>query len=316
VGGTYYVRRLIGRGGMGEVYLAEDKGGHRVALKMLNDVMANDARVVERFKREATIARLILSPYVVRLENAGSHEDRLWIAFEYLVGESLDRRLQQDTSLPFDEVARIVDQPLQGLRVAHDLNVVHRDIKPGNLFIEARGQASSGARDDAGRVCILDFGISKFRSSIVGQPTQALTTADSVLGTTGYMPPEQLEAPESVDARADLYALATVAFKALTGRLPCDGESPALIMAFKRKRDPHSLAAVTGMLWPEEAEAFFARALARERDRRFVNATEMLAGWRDLCRLRDRLPISTRKPSSLADEDTLRDAAGTGDAVD
>src|SRR5215472_17843291 len=139
VGATYRVRRLIGSGGMGEVYACDTKAGDKVALKVLHEKAAQDPDLVARFQREAMIAAQINSPYVANILGAGKDRNgRLWIAFERLEGEGLDERIRREQYLSFGDVAPVVDDALQGLGAAHRAGIVHRDIKPANLFIERR----------------------------------------------------------------------------------------------------------------------------------------------------------------------------------
>src|SRR3984957_9100101 len=139
VGGHYKVNRLIGQGGMGEVYAADAKSGEKIALKVLHDRAAQDPDLVARFQREASIAARIQSPYVAAVLGAGKDRNgRLWIAFERLIGEGLDERVRREQYLSFSEVAPIVHDTLSGLDAAHAAGVIHRDIKPANLFVERR----------------------------------------------------------------------------------------------------------------------------------------------------------------------------------
>src|ERR1700722_17205024 len=139
VGGHYKVRRLIGQGGMGEVYAADGKTGEKVALKVLHEKAAQDPDLVARFQREAEIAARIKSPHVACILGAGKDRNgRLWIAFERLGGEGGDESIRGEQYLSFADVAPIVDDALQGLDAAHTAGVIHRDIKPANLFIEKR----------------------------------------------------------------------------------------------------------------------------------------------------------------------------------
>src|SRR4051812_7107447 len=167
IGGVYKIRRLIGQGGMGEVYAAEGRGGEKIALKVLHERAAQDPDLVARFNREADIAKKIVSPYVAAILASGKEKDgRLWIAFERLVGEGLDERLRREQYLSFAEVAPIIEDALQGLNAAHQAHVVHRDIKPANLFIEKRKLTPEEIQhgDAEERTRILDFGVSKMKS--------------------------------------------------------------------------------------------------------------------------------------------------------
>jgi len=285
VGGIYRVRRLIGSGGMGEVYAAEGKAGEKVALKVLHERAAKDPDLVARFQRESAIAAHIKSPYVAGILGAGKDRNgRLWIAFERLEGEGLDERLRREQYLSFGDVAPVIDDALQGLGAAHGAGVIHRDIKPANLFIERRALTAKqiAAGDPEERTRILDFGISKLRRSArpAAKSEPSLTAFDATLGSFAYMAPEQVRGSARVDERADLYALGAVAFRALTGRLPFEGTNALTLIALKLDREPPSLAATTGDEWPQTIERFLERMMARDRDRRFTSAKEALDAWR------------------------------------
>src|SRR6185369_8663878 len=288
IGGIYKIRRLIGQGGMGEVYAAEGRGGEKVALKILHERAAQDPDLVARFNREADIAKKIASPYVAGILGSGKEKDgRLWIAFERLVGEGLDERLRREQYLSFAEVAPIIEDSLQGLNAAHHAHVVHRDIKPANLFIEKRKLTPEEIRhgDAEERTRILDFGVSKMKSNAARRRSEpSLTAFDATLGSFAYMAPEQVRGSARVDERADLYALGAVGFRALTGRLPFEGTNALTLIALKLDRDPPTLAHTTGDTWPAAIEKFLSKIMARERDRRFHSAAEALDHWRKVCR--------------------------------
>ena len=309
IGGIYKIRRLIGQGGMGEVYAAEARSGEKVALKVLHERAAQDPDLVARFNREADIAKKIASPYVAAILGSGKEKDgRLWIAFERLVGEGLDERLRREQYLSFAEVAPIIEDSLQGLNAAHQAHVVHRDIKPANLFIEKRKLTPEEIQhgDAEERTRILDFGVSKMKSSAARRSEPSLTAFDATLGSFAYMAPEQVRGSARVDERADLYALGAVAFRALTGRLPFEGSNALTLIALKLDRDPPTLAQTTGDTWPAAIERYLAKIMARERERRFGSAMEALDGWRKVCRVmgnsRRRAPAPA-PPSSLSMRD-------------
>jgi eukaryotic-like serine/threonine-protein kinase len=303
VGGHYKVRRLIGQGGMGEVYAADGKNGEKAALKVLHEKAAQDPDLVARFQREAEIAANIKSPHVACILGAGKDRNgRLWIAFERLVGEGLDERIRREQFLSFADVAPIVDDALQGLHAAHRAHVIHRDIKPANLFIEKRvlteRDIDRGEPDE--RTRILDFGVSKYRARNGQQNSEpSLTAFDATLGSFAYMAPEQVRGSARVDARADLYALGAVAFRALTGRLPFEGSNALTLIALKLDREPPSLASTTGDAWPQTMERFLAKIMARERDKRYASATEAIEAWRKVCKVMGNLP-QQRVPSRTA----------------
>jgi serine/threonine-protein kinase len=298
--GIYKMRRLIGSGGMGEVYAAEGKSGEKVAIKVLHDKAAQDKDLVARFHREAAIAAQVTSPHIAGILGAGKDRDgRLWIAFELLSGEGLDERLRREQYLSFAEVAPVVDDALQGLAAAHKADVVHRDIKPANLFIEKRRLSAReiAADESEERTRILDFGVSKIRSPKGQRSEPSLTAFDATLGSFAYMAPEQVRGSARVDERADLYALGAVAFRALSGRLPFEGQNALTLIALKLDREPPTLSSTTGDEWPASIERFLARMMARDREKRFASADEALATWRRVCRQMGNAP--RRRPRML-----------------
>jgi serine/threonine-protein kinase len=315
IGGVYKMRRLIGAGGMGEVYAADRAGGEKVAIKVLNDKAARDKDLLARFDREAAIAAQIKSAHIAPILASGKGPDgRPWIAFELLSGEGLDERLRREQYLSFADVAPIVNDALQGLADAHRAGVIHRDIKPANLFIEKRQVSrASGREKEAGvaiqeRTRILDFGVSKLRppkgSRRKSEPS--LTAYDATLGSFAYMAPEQVRGSARVDERADLYALGAVAFRALSGRLPFEGQNALTLIALKLDRDPPTLSATTGDEWPMPIERFLARMMARTREGRFASASEALVAWRGVCRQMGDVP--RRRPRTLPARDESADA--------
>ncbi|HEY8089058.1 MAG TPA: serine/threonine-protein kinase [Polyangiaceae bacterium] len=300
VGGVYKVRRLIGSGGMGEVYAADGKSGEKVAIKVLHDKAAQDKDLVARFNREASIAATIQSPHIANILGAGKDRDgRLWIAFELLSGEGLDERLRREQYLSFAEVAPVVDDALQGLAAAHNAGVVHRDIKPANLFIEKRRLTARDIANDESeeRTRILDFGVSKVKAPKGQRSEPSLTAFDATLGSFAYMAPEQVRGSARVDQRADLYALGAVAFRAMSGRLPFEGQNALTLIALKLDREPPTLSSTTGDSWPAGIEKFLARMMARDREKRFASAEEALATWRRVCRQMGNAP--RRRPKML-----------------
>jgi serine/threonine-protein kinase len=300
LGGLYKMRRLIGSGGMGEVYAAEGKSREKVAIKVLHDKAAQDKDLVARFHREASIAAQIKSPFIANILGAGKDRDgRLWIAFELLSGEGLDERLRREQYLSFAEVAPVADDALQGLAAAHNAGVVHRDIKPANLFIEKRRLTAReiAADESEERTRILDFGVSKIRSPKGQRSEPSLTAFDATLGSFAYMAPEQVRGSARVDARADLYALGAVAFRALSGRLPFEGQNALTLIALKLDREPPTLSSTTGDEWPASIERFLAKMMARDREKRFASAEEALATWRRVCRQMGNAP--RRRPRTL-----------------
>jgi serine/threonine-protein kinase len=275
----YRVTQLLGRGGMGEVWAAVS-GDERteVAIKVLLPNAAIKPELVARFEREAQVSASIDSEFVCRLlaaerDVSGAH----LLVFEKLVGESLSERLQRELYLPFAEVGPIVDDALQGLDAAHRIGVIHRDLKPGNIFLEWTNDPERPERAK-----ILDFGISKFSRREGNRHEPSLTDFDATLGSFAYMAPEQVRGAARVDQRADVYAMGAVAFRTLSGRLPFEGTNAGMIIALKLDRPAPSLSEVTDDQWPGGLERFLACALQREPELRFASAADALAAWREI----------------------------------
>jgi eukaryotic-like serine/threonine-protein kinase len=285
---------------MGEVWAAaaDNPGEGRrreVAIKILLARAAVKPDLVRRFEREAKIASAIKSPYVCQLIEVGAADDGAHLlVFEQLTGESLADRLKREQYLPFSEVGPIIDDVLQGLSAAHAAGVIHRDLKPGNIFLEQLPPGSTLPRfassttsslpdqqeERLERAKILDFGISKLTRREKEEPT--LTAFDATLGSFAYMAPEQVRGAARADERADIYACGAVAFRSLSGRLPFEGNTAAVLVAMKLDRSAPSLHEATGDHWPAGLERFLERALERKRERRFGTAVEALTAWRSI----------------------------------
>jgi serine/threonine-protein kinase len=260
---------------MGEVYAAEDDAGQAVAIKVLHEHALEDPALVARFQREATIAMRIESPYVARVVEAGRERTgRLWIAFERLFGESVETRLRRDGFLGFDEVASIIEDVLHGLLAAHEVGVVHRDVRPANVFLESAPQSGFV------RTRLLDFGVGKLRDEMGREST--LTAAGITVGSYVYMSPEQLRSSYLADERADLYAVGALAFRMLTGRPPFQAPNVAGLAALKLHRRAPSLSEATGETWPAPIERVIGLLLEREPEARPESAGEVLRLWQDL----------------------------------
>jgi len=266
---------LLGEGGTGTVYAAVNSRGEDVAIKFLRESLSDDPEMVARFRREASIAQRVRSEFIAQLVGAGRTADSYWIAYRRIHGETLSSRLRRDRVVDPASLVSFVDQILLGLAVAHAAGVVHRDIKPGNIMVETTATSE--------RACILDFGISKNRSPGTTRTWQeSLTSATATLGTINYMPPEQVGGSASVDQRADLYSVAVVAYRALSGQLPYGGTSQAAVLHAKLNADARRLGTTTCLTWPPSLEAFFEQTLARDPGERFDNAPAMGAAWRQV----------------------------------
>jgi eukaryotic-like serine/threonine-protein kinase len=272
----FEIEHSLGRGGMGEVWSAFDTATQRrVAIKVLLEKTARKPDLVARFEREARIAARVQSPYVcAHLHTGRSESGELYLVFELLSGESLADRLKREIELSFGELAPLIADVLEGLVAAHAVGVIHRDLKPANIYIEQLPDGSERAK-------ILDFGVSKVLQEEGGIPNeQALTAMDATLGSFAYMAPEQVRGAATVDERSDIYAVGSVVFRSLVGKLPFDGLTANMLVSSKLEGEPPPLAQATGEQWPASIEAFVARCLAKPREERFASAGEALAALR------------------------------------
>jgi eukaryotic-like serine/threonine-protein kinase len=249
----------IGRGGMGDIYRATDSVlGRVVAIKVLADRYAQDASVRERFTREAlAAARLSGEPNAVTIYDVGEHDDRPYIVMEYLGGGSLDDVLRSGGAQPPDRVISWLEEAARALDAAHREGVVHRDVKPANLML-----------DGEGHVHVADFGI----ASSAGM--ESLTMTGTVLGTAGYLSPEQAQG-DRASAASDRYALAIVAWELLTGGRPFESES-ATAEAAAHVNAPIPAISSAGD-FPPELDRVFERALAKDPAARYPTAREFVA---------------------------------------
>ncbi|MFN8588729.1 MAG: protein kinase [Candidatus Eisenbacteria bacterium] len=221
IAGRWRVVALLGRGGMGEVYRADDlKLGEPVALKFLPERFERDAMLRERLLGEAKLARQVAHPNVCRVYDVGEVDGRLFLSMEYVDGEDLATLLRRIGRLPNEKALQLARQMCAGLQVAHELGIVHRDLKPSNIMIDGRGRAR-----------IADFGLAAIAESVGG--------AEAGAGTPAYMAPEQMEGRE-VTVRSDVYALGLVLYELFTGQQAFAGSTAAELLDAKRSRTPSS----------------------------------------------------------------------------
>jgi tRNA A-37 threonylcarbamoyl transferase component Bud32 len=252
----------IGRGGMGDIYRATDSVlGREVAIKVLADRYAQDESVRERFTREAlAAARVSSEPNIVTIFDVGEHAEHPYIVMEHLGGGSLDDVLRRGGAQSPQQALAWLEQAGRALDAAHARGVVHRDVKPGNLLL-----------DHDGNVHVADFGV----ASAAGM--DSLTMTGTVLGTAGYLAPEQAQGDRATPA-SDRYALAVVAFELLTGTRPFAAESPTAEAA-AHVNAPVPSVAERGNL-PPELDPVFARALAKDPAQRFATCADFVAALR------------------------------------
>jgi predicted Ser/Thr protein kinase len=227
LGFQYRVERLLGRGGMGAVYLACELALDReVAIKVLPPERGADEDSRARFRREARTAARLSHPNIVPLITFGEVNGLAYYVMGYVRGESLAARMRREGRMPPEEVARVCAEVADALDYAHRQGVVHRDIKPDNVLIDA----------DSGRAMLTDFGVAR------AQGSQKLTSAGAILGTPRYMSPEQAAGAAEVDGRSDLYSLGILGYEMLAGDLPFDGRTPSDQLVQRLTREPTPLA--------------------------------------------------------------------------
>ncbi|WP_333889725.1 serine/threonine-protein kinase [Mycolicibacterium gadium] len=258
----YTIVRLLGAGGMGEVYLAQHpRLPRRDALKVLPASVSADHEYRERFDREADIAATLWHPHIVGVHDRGEFEGQLWISMDYVEGTDAACLLRQSypDGMSRGEVAEIISAVADALDYAHQRNLLHRDVKPANILL-----ANPEASDQ--RILLADFGIARWTNDISG-----LTATNMTVGTVSYAAPEQLMG-ERLDGRADQYALAATAFHLLSGRPPFQHSNPAVVISQHLSATPPAI----GDQRPELAglDPVLAKALAKSPADRFERCAD------------------------------------------
>ena len=283
IAARFTIVRLLGRGGMGEIYEAEDlRLRRKVALKFLPEEMSQDPQVLERFQREARAASALDHPNICTVYEVGEHGQRPFIAMQYLEGETLQQQIRGKAC----KIQAILDLGIQiadALEAAHSRGIVHRDIKPANIFITSRAQ-----------VKILDFGLAKRESarrvveavgtwgeSISSMSQESLTSPGLALGTVAYMSPEQVRG-EDLDARTDLFSFGAVLYEMATGEHAFTGRTSGVIFDAILNRQPVSARQLNSEI-PLELEQIIDKGLEKDREVRYQHASDLRA---DLKRLR------------------------------
>ncbi|MEY4509487.1 MAG: hypothetical protein RLZZ450_1609 [Pseudomonadota bacterium] len=262
--GKYELVRLLGRGGMGEVYEARHREiGRRVALKFLLPDAARDERLVARFRVEARAAGSLAHENISAVYDVGCSAGVHYLVMDYLDGSDCARELASARVFSVARAAEVGLQVCRGLASAHAHGIVHRDLKPANLFFCQRGDGSE-------LVKILDFGIAKLR---VDGASLLATDTVATMGTPYYMSPEQARGDEGIDARTDLYALGVILYELLSGRRPIRGDTPLQVLHRILTETPKPLQRLCPDL-PRKLCAIVHRALAKGRDERFGSAEE------------------------------------------
>ena len=223
----FRLRRLLGRGSMGAVYLGERPGEERAAIKMLRPKYTQNRDLVERFLREARAVGGLKHPNIVEIYDSGFDAGfGYYLVLEYLQGESLLDYMKINGRLSAHESVSLTCQILDGLQAAHEKGIIHRDLKPANIFLQNQTQPP--------RVKLLDFGVAK----LLDKDNISITRTGAVLGTPAYMSPEQSAGKRELDARADLYAVGVILFELVTGRRPFLAETPSQLLVMHQIEVP------------------------------------------------------------------------------
>lgn len=258
--GKYEVTGILGRGGMGVVYRAEDKRiGRLVAIKTLTEGFSGQPEMLERFYREAQ-AGILQHPNIVIVYDLGDEDGMPFIVMEYVSGDPLDKLIASGRRLPLIDKLSIIEQVCAALGYAHQRGVVHRDIKPANVIVQPDGHAK-----------IVDFGIARVQHS--GAET-GLTRTGNVIGTIHYIAPERLKG-QPFDGRSDIFATGVMLYLLLTGQLPFTGEDMTVLQ--KLVNEPHPPLSTWLQNYPPALDAIIDRALAKDPERRYATAEEFAA---------------------------------------
>jgi serine/threonine-protein kinase len=257
--GQYQIIEELGRGGMAVVYKAYQPSLNRyVAIKVLPPQFAFDREFVQRFLREARSAAALHHPNIVTIHDILHQDGFYFIVMEFVEGKTLDQMVAESGRLPLPRIQHIISQVVDALEHAHQRGLIHRDIKPTNIMVDAQ-------RND--HVTLMDFGL------VRAAEDSGLTKTGTIVGTPEYMSPEQAEGGE-IDRRTDVYSLGVVLFKMLTGRVPFSRSTPHAVLIAHMTQEPPSISSISPGL-PPPIEAVVRKALAKDSEKRYARVSDM-----------------------------------------
>jgi serine/threonine protein kinase len=255
--GRYQIVEELGRGGMGNVYKAQDTEiKEKIALKLIKPEISSDKKTIERFQNELKLARKISHRNVCRMHDLGKSEGNYFITMEYVDGENLKGMIRMMGQLSSGKAISIAKQVCEGLSEAHRIGVVHRDLKPSNIMIDKDGNAK-----------IMDFGIAR---SLTGK---GITGVGVMIGTPEYMSPEQVESKE-IDQRSDIYSLGVILYEMVTGQVPFEGDTPYSIGVKHKSEAPRNPKEINPQI-SDDLNRMILKCLEKEKDKRYQSAGEL-----------------------------------------
>lgn len=275
--GRYFLSRRLGRGAMGQVYLANDNkfAARKVAVKTVRqDILSSDdlqeGEAIARFDREAQAAASIQHPNTVSVTDFGETSDGIfYLVMEYVEGETLHKLLRREGTLPVKRAVSLLRQIADGVDAAHELNILHRDLKPANIFLMQKGKGD-------GFIKVGDFGLAKIiNQTVTDFSSNATPSSRGIIGTPEFMSPEQMQPEIGVDVRADVYALGTIAYLMLGGKTPFSGDMMQLVMQKIMHQAPPLSSIRTDI--PADVEHVIMRSLEIEPQNRQASVAEWIA---------------------------------------
>lgn len=278
--GRYFLERQLGKGAMGQVYLARDKkfDARWVAVKTVRqDILSSDdlqeGEAIARFEREAQSAASIQHPNTVSVTDFGeTPEGVFYLVMEYVEGETLHRLLRREGTLSIKRAVRLLRQIADGVEAAHDRGILHRDLKPANIFLMSKGRAG-----DDGFIKVGDFGLAKIvHQTVTDAKSKDSPSSRGIIGTPEFMAPEQMQPELGVDVRADIYALGTIAYLMLGGRTPFTGDLMQLVMQKVMQHAPPLSTIRTDV--PSDVERVVMSALETDMNKRPASVRDWISG--------------------------------------